>query len=726
MGGGVRRRGAHRSRKSKEATGAEAADDAVTGVKEVMAAAPGATQEKPPKRGSARSSQGIKPDGQEVHRCIESLYVDELKPFGRILRKRVAERYVEQTQPQQSGVNLDLPDVDIKHLKEMCDQSDLLLIAPEEGGDWSAVFKGRPERFVDVYSPVDDYSEATWQASKEYFDALPEDEALLPGGRYSCAQALVQRQLPFLAGFSLGKVCHLVQLAISKHKILGYCNGAVVPYSRSQSRVKEECAESQQPCTNPSAADAASGAAAATSLALATWDRARQCLQEILENAAVPGEEGPSMIPLSNVKRLFRSKYQVELSETALGHSKLSELLQDKRFADVCEVQLQGQGYIVVQADKTKAVPASSAISLADSLPPFLGHALAQGSLSPVPDENEARLGEQRQMFCLDEPLDLEEAGLLPDDHSGEPSPVLPLPTPLASPGAATPGMASRWPVYALWPQSMQKDGFAFDSMQNMQAPAAHWGWPQPPSLPLGGAAAQVRAEDGAFGAGTESTTDSARSAAGNSNGSCAAPQSPAPSSGHERMTEPQSPAPDDPPMKVSLPGFDSQPVEPSLLQRFQTSSSDFGEEEPRARIPFCPGEPLSLEDAGIFDRSPPGLEASSDVKNTFIHHAVSPLVTPEPNALRRAQSLPKGVGFGCDELPLDEVLLSCDGPSVAPTPAFLPPPTPSSPIFSRGYEGVAAQAMAAHAMAHAMAGHAMAAPAMNPLNNVIRLADLI
>ncbi|CAE8642229.1 unnamed protein product, partial [Polarella glacialis] len=42
-------------------------------------------------------------------------------------------------------------------------------------------------------------------------------------------------------------------------------------------------------------------------------------------------------------------RFSIELSETMLGHSKLSELLQDERFADVCSVKLEGHGYIVVQ-----------------------------------------------------------------------------------------------------------------------------------------------------------------------------------------------------------------------------------------------------------------------------------------------------------------------------------------------------------------------------------------
>lgn len=46
-------------------------------------------------------------------------------------------------------------------------------------------------------------------------------------------------------------------------------------------------------------------------------------------------------IPLSNVKRLFQMRYELDLSETALGYAKLSEMLQDARLRDVCAVRLR-------------------------------------------------------------------------------------------------------------------------------------------------------------------------------------------------------------------------------------------------------------------------------------------------------------------------------------------------------------------------------------------------
>merc|ERR1712232_1037787 len=137
-----------------------------------------------------------------------------------------------------------------------------------------------------------------WQAAAAYFTSLEGDALVLPGGRYSCAQALVARCLPFLQGRSLGQGSHIVQLAISQKKVLGYLNGAVVPYGRSQSMLKEQCAKRQRPCAG--ASKAGSG--------LATLDMIRTLLQELLRDLPQTGS-----IPLSNIKRLVRSRFHVEL-----------------------------------------------------------------------------------------------------------------------------------------------------------------------------------------------------------------------------------------------------------------------------------------------------------------------------------------------------------------------------------------------------------------------------
>lgn len=271
--------------------------------------------------------------------AVESLYRDGLKPYGRILRKRLAE--------QSQAAGRSAVEADINNLRVVCEACPYLQVAEGEGGDWAALLPGVSEAFENVYSPHDCYAPMLWLELGQYFNSLDGADMILPGGRYSCAQVLVQRRLPCLVGYSLGQVCHIVQLAISQKKLLGYLNGMVVPYGRSLSMVKEQSARSLRPCANT--------VRRSKSSAFATWDMMRPCLQQLLGTIEQP-------MPLSNVKRLFRAQFHVELSETALGYAKLSECLQDPRVRDLCDVKLLGQGYTIVPKKQRNL------ISLADSL----------------------------------------------------------------------------------------------------------------------------------------------------------------------------------------------------------------------------------------------------------------------------------------------------------------------------------------------------------------------
>lgn len=270
----------------------------------------------------------------EVLMAVQTLYEDELRPVGRILRKRITEIIASRN----FGYNLamvsptddSIPDLDSDRLRHLCEAIDGLKVTQEKGGDWCATITGWSPRFVDIYSRYDSYAAELWLAFAAYCEGPEAHTMTLPGGRYTCARALMARGLHFLAGFSLGRVCHIVQLALTEKKILGYFSQSVVPYARSQSMRKEQCAKTQQPCSK------------GAPMTLASWDVARACLREIIVSSG--GE-----VPLSNVKRLFRSRFHLELSETSFGYSKVSELLQDANFRDICAVHLRGRGYIVTR-----------------------------------------------------------------------------------------------------------------------------------------------------------------------------------------------------------------------------------------------------------------------------------------------------------------------------------------------------------------------------------------
>jgi len=283
----------------------------------------------PPTRQSLLAAAAPMPSEMEVLRAVASLYDDELRPYSRILRKRI----VEQSQ------DVEVKDCDAGRLRALCEACPSLQVEPEDGGEWSALLVDREPTFVDIYDAVDNYPEELWAAADQYFKSLgTSTELALPGGRYASAQALAERRLPFLSGYSLGQVCHITQIAISQRKLLGYFNGTIVPYECSTSMLKCRCAQEQRPLMDP----AMTGT---TEFQVVGWELARTKLREILQSATI---RGAGQVPLSNVKRLFRSLHQLELSETALGHSKLTELLQDSRFHDICTVQLQDRGYAVV------------------------------------------------------------------------------------------------------------------------------------------------------------------------------------------------------------------------------------------------------------------------------------------------------------------------------------------------------------------------------------------
>jgi hypothetical protein len=289
----------------------------------------------------------------QVVAAVESLYDDELKPYARLIRKRLEERA--------SQMGLGSLEVDMRQLRVACGQCPVLMVGTEEeGGDWFVLLTGRREAFVDVYSPQDVYPPQLWLDAACYFKSLGEaDKAdmVLPGGRYSCAQVLRERRLPFLEGRTLGQVSHIVQLSISQKKLLGYCHGAVVPYNRSQTMLKDKCAQRQRPCAGSDRCE------------LVSWGEVRTCLQEILGGLVL----GKGFVPLSSIKRLFRSRFGKTLSETALGHAKLSELFQDSRLCDLCAVRLQGHGYVLVPQQQQQ--PSNrTAVCLADQVPTYLQH----------------------------------------------------------------------------------------------------------------------------------------------------------------------------------------------------------------------------------------------------------------------------------------------------------------------------------------------------------------
>jgi hypothetical protein len=276
------------------------------------------------RRGSATGKQANldlhrDPTEDELISAIESLYKDQLRPYGRILRKRLVELAEKEGR--------EAPHVDLCRLRAQCSDCPTLQVDTEDDVEWSATMPGLCAHFVDIYDTEDHFSEQFWSDARSYFESSQGDVSF-SGGRYACAQGLASLSPSFLQGYSLGRVCHFVQLAMATRMMLGYCNGAIVPYGRSDTMLKNCCAEKQTICTSAKVPP------------ITSWNVFRACLRELFSSVS----DG---IPLSNIKRLFRSHFQSDLSETVFGFPTLGELMRDVRLKDICSIQLLENGYHV-------------------------------------------------------------------------------------------------------------------------------------------------------------------------------------------------------------------------------------------------------------------------------------------------------------------------------------------------------------------------------------------
>jgi len=336
---------------------------------------------------------------EDVLAAMDDMYVDELKPVNKLLRRRVFARI-------NSSRTID---VDMQVLWDMCRSCPLITVGFEPNGDWYALLVDRPPMFVDISDDSDHYSATMWANFKTFCESPQSHTIHLSGGRCAAAESL--RILPDLAGFSLGRLCHIVELALNERKLLGYNDGAIVPYRFSERARKEQSILLQKPSAD-------------SRMQVATLEVARTCLQLLLQ-------ESPSgTLPLPNVKRLFGAKFKVQLSETVFGHTKVLHLLQDPRFQDICTVEFES-GFIVTRKGTRLA-------GLSKDVPAF-----------------DVEVDKPRAVeFCPGEPLPTEEVEML----IGHDDPIWLAPSPALETLQLPLTPAPRW---CLSPNTLSKDGYA-------------------------------------------------------------------------------------------------------------------------------------------------------------------------------------------------------------------------------------------------------------------------
>jgi len=321
---------------------------------------------------------------EKLVRAVESLYADQIQPLSRILKRRIVE--------QAGDSNLRSNDIDRGALRDAVSAAaPMLSVSDVEGGDWEAVLNDRAPTFVDPHDPLDVYPETMWQAFSTYITSLQDKgpkEHRFPASRYACALHLQERDLPFFAGVTLGALCHIVQLSTSQKQILGYLDGALVPYLLSNCYTKKKHAE---------LGIATAANSEEQSLPFADMISVRAYLAEIMELARW-SEAGCE--PLANIKRTFRSRYHLELSETLLGYTKLSELLRD--LPDLCYLEMRNSGCCVVPAALNPAGNGSLSQSLgSQSLGSMLNAPDAMACVSQTMTEQLCQLEEGSEIRSM-------------------------------------------------------------------------------------------------------------------------------------------------------------------------------------------------------------------------------------------------------------------------------------------------------------------------------------
>uniref|UniRef100_A0A6U6WLV0 OST-HTH associated domain-containing protein n=1 Tax=Zooxanthella nutricula TaxID=1333877 RepID=A0A6U6WLV0_9DINO len=261
---------------------------------------------------------------RDVVAAIRSLYLDELKPVGRLVSRRLREHAAEAVE----SVDVDAtPTVDPQRLLQICEGSRHIHVVKVAGHDFEAYLFGQPCVFVEVDSAEDPYPDELWAELAMRFNQCWLEGVTLPGQRYLCAQVLAGCRIPCLQGRSLGQVCHIVQLSVSRRSLLGYLDDRLVPFQHSEWFMRDCGAK-------------AGLSFAHSGLRAATMDEVRAGVWTLLHTVPEPCV---LMIPM--LKQLFRQSFMLDLSETSLGHSSLPDLLRDPRFSNICTLD-KGAGVI--------------------------------------------------------------------------------------------------------------------------------------------------------------------------------------------------------------------------------------------------------------------------------------------------------------------------------------------------------------------------------------------
>ncbi|CEM22527.1 unnamed protein product [Vitrella brassicaformis CCMP3155] len=272
-------------------------------------------------------------DLSTLHEAIVSLYRDRIVPVYFNLKGRLHELSASAfVKAQFMTVYRMFPDIYVVLTPAGQDEEAVLL---KETPVW---FRG----WVDPNSEEDEYAEAMWTEFAQWLrERLTSGDSVaysFVGGRYGMAQSLRKMELPFFKGMSLGEYCHLVQLAISRRRLLAYEDNVLKPVAS---------------CSNVCYAN----------LGIPDQKRAgKDCitdLEELKRYLATLLVLYPNGFNLSTLKRKIKAKFNRELCQTVFHCTKLIDLISSPPLTDVCTVDRSSRHMRILPVQQTSCCQAA-------------------------------------------------------------------------------------------------------------------------------------------------------------------------------------------------------------------------------------------------------------------------------------------------------------------------------------------------------------------------------
>ncbi|PFH32885.1 hypothetical protein BESB_014980 [Besnoitia besnoiti] len=252
-----------------------------------------------------------------LHGALMSLYDDQLLPTVFTLKGRLRESGASHLANSNFIVMYALfPSIyRIEWIPQQGERTVFFTVDPPNARGW-----------IDVNNFRDPYPTSMWTEFSDFLhqkflrSAAPNG---IGGGRYGLAKYLKQLDLPFFRGFSLGQLCHVVQLAISSKFLLAYEDNVLKPIS-------------------------ACSVFANALLGLPDEKRrGKKCITDIREIQVCVEhllQLHPTGFTLSTLKRKLKAIFGRELCQTIFHCAKLVDLMHLPELRKVCRISKAHQG----------------------------------------------------------------------------------------------------------------------------------------------------------------------------------------------------------------------------------------------------------------------------------------------------------------------------------------------------------------------------------------------